>query len=112
MLDNIISKNDIIKINKDIDSGIVKNDSIESCYSSIYYYDTPELSVSSVFRSLCKNHYFNDGNKRTACMCLCILCEYNDIRLNLSNNKLEKIALEVSNNHYDVDQICKMIFNK
>lgn len=115
MLDNIISVDDIIKYNQLVSSGVVinnNNNNINSCYSSIDYFDSKELSICSVFRSLCKNHYFQDGNKRVAAICLIELSDINNVQINLSNEMLANITLDVAKNHYKVEQICKMVFKK
>ena len=112
MLNNIISVNDIIKYNQLVSSGVVINNNINSCYSSIDYFDSKELSICSVFRSLCKNHYFQDGNKRVAAICLIELSNINNVDINLSNEMLASITLDVAKNHYTVEQICKLVFKK
>lgn len=112
MLNYIIKERDILEINKLYSDGVLKNNNLLSCYASIDYYNSAELSVCSVFRSLCKNHYFTDGNKRTACDCLYILCYFNDIPFELTNKELEEITLDVANNRYSVELICKKIFKK
>ena len=45
MLNNIISISDIIKYNQLVSSGIVINNNINSCYSSIDYFNSKELSI-------------------------------------------------------------------
>jgi prophage maintenance system killer protein len=54
---------------------------VSSCYSSIEYYDTPKLKIASIVRSILKNHYFPDGNKRTALIAFVCLCSLNNIQL-------------------------------
>ena len=109
----IIEEKEIIKINMDLGcGGILKDKSVAGCYSSIYYFDDCKSAVSSVFRSLCKNHYFLDGNKRTACACLYILCKINNIYFNIPDNLLSSIAIDVSEHNYEINHLCELLFNK
>ena len=62
-----ISARQIIQINSTLlgNQAILK-DSIESCFSSLDYLEDNKLKIASIVRSIAKNHYFQDANKRTA----------------------------------------------
>lgn len=68
-----ISSADVIEYNESInESDWCKDELLDSCFSSYYYYDNELEQISSVFRGLAKNHAFSNGNKRTAATVLTI----------------------------------------
>lgn len=101
---------EIIKdINKEITSeGVLIKNSISSCLVSWEYYETLPLKISSVVRSIIKNHYFKDGNKRTAFAVFTILCWANNLELKSKN--WDSIFIDIASNNYNVEKISKMLF--
>lgn len=110
MNDFAINETTIKEINKEITGeGIVIKDSISSCFSSWDYYEDIESKISSVVRSIIKNHYFKDGNKRTAFAVFHLLSHYNG-RV-MPNKKWERIFMDIASNSYSVDKIKKLLFS-
>lgn len=108
----MLDSSDIKEINTIITGhGDVLNDSmLESALSSYHYYETTEEQICSIWRGLIKNHAFRDGNKRTALVCLSIMCDMSNIPLALSNDEAFKYTLYVANSRMDVEDIAKIIF--
>lgn len=100
----------LIILNQDITGNcIIINNSIGSCISSIDYFNTDEEKISCIIRSIIKNHYFQDGNKRLAFAIFNILSEANSIEI--KNKNWSKIFLDIASHNYNVDQIAKMLFS-
>lgn len=75
---------DIIEYNKSINESEwwVKENLLQSAFSSYYYYEDLLEQICSVFRGLDKNHAFSNANKRTATMFLAyILKKYGYVYL-------------------------------
>ena len=89
-------------------NSVLLNNSISSCISSMDYYETIEEKISSIIRSIIKNHYFQDGNKRLAFAVFNILTEANGITI--KNKNWSEIFLDISSHKYNVIQISKMLF--
>ena len=73
--------------------GVKSDHLLESCWSSIYYYDDVLDKVISVFIKLIKNHPFHDGNKRTSVYFItyCMMGEPN-------HEELEELVKDISSN--------------
>lgn len=100
---------------KYINTSITGNNNINvnlSCYSSIFYYNSIENKVSSVVRSLIKNHPFSDGNKRTALLVLDTLSDLNNINRIISDDDIDEIIVDIAMNNYSVEEISKKIFGR
>ncbi|MDR1050861.1 MAG: type II toxin-antitoxin system death-on-curing family toxin [Deltaproteobacteria bacterium] len=80
-----------------------------SCYSSVDYFINIEDKISSVIRSLIKNHHFVDGNKRTALAVLYILCVFNKVEIS-SAIDLKYFFLDIAQHNYEVEYISKLLF--
>lgn len=109
MTEILINEEALIEINKRItgDGTVIKN-SLGSCTASWLYYETIELKISSVVRSVIKNHYFKDGNKRTAFAVFNILCWANGI--SLKNKAWDKVFINIASNSYTVEHISSLLF--
>lgn len=109
MTEFLLNEKVLKEINKDLtNDGIVIKNSINSCFSSWDYYETIQLKISSVVRSIIKNHYFKDGNKRTAFIAFLILSKENGIEL--KNKIWYKIFIEIASNSYSVEKIAELLF--
>lgn len=51
---------------------VARSSRAQSCFSTYDYYDTIEEKIACITGLLVKNHYFVDGNKRTAAFTFCI----------------------------------------
>ena len=109
MTEILINGEILIEINRKItgDGTVIKN-SLNSCTSSWSYYETIELKISSVVRSIIKNHYFRDGNKRTAFAVFNILSWANGMEL--KKKAWDKIFIDIASNNYTVEHISKLLF--
>jgi|GEM_PF-6567217 len=54
---------------------------LASCYASVPYYADVRDKIACVVRSVIKNHYFPDGNKRAAFLVFIALCELNNVNV-------------------------------
>ena len=105
----IIKAEDIIEINKKYSSGLMINNHLSSCYASYYFYDTFQEQISSIILSLIKNHYFQDGNKRTAFTVFIILCICNNI--NIPDKDYGNIFVKAANTKdLNVDILKSLLF--
>lgn len=57
--------------------------------------ETPEMAAASLFH-LCRNHPFEDGNKRTSLAAAEVFLLLNDCRLRASNDELERLTVGVA----------------
>ena len=106
-----ISNADVIEYNKSInESGWwCKDELLDSCFSSYYYYYDNELEqISSIFRGLAKNHAFSNGNKRTAAAVLTIFLLQNGYEMD--ENDLISLTEEVVNNNFEATEIAEKKF--
>lgn len=95
-----INKADVIEYNKSINESDwwCKNELLESCFSSYYYYDNELEQISSIFRGLAKNHAFSNGNKRTAAAVLTIFLLQNGYEMDDAG--LISLIEDVINNNF------------
>lgn len=109
-MSEIALKEETLKeINKNFTGdGIVLKSSISSCLSSWDYYDTLQLKIASVVRSIAKNHYFRDGNKRTALAVFFLLSEEN--ALDIKDKTWHKVINNIASNNYSVEKIAQLLF--
>lgn len=83
---------------------------VEGCYSSFYYYDTPQQQIASIVASLVKGHFFIDANKRTALFTYLLLSELNHIEHIEDEEKLADIFVEIAASHKSVEECAKTLF--
>lgn len=88
---------------------IDKNMLLSALSASQYYIDITD-KISSIVRSVVKNHPFSNGNKRTACLVFLLLSNAAKIKIKLSKNELEDIIVDIAKNNYSVDEISKLLF--
>lgn len=104
-----VNKVDVIEYNKSINESDwwCKDELLDSCFSSYYYYDNELEQISSIFRGLAKNHAFSNGNKRTAAAVLTIFLLQNGYEID--ENDLISLTEEVVNNNFEVTEIAEKI---
>lgn len=92
--------------------GVINLHLIESAIARPYsgYYRQIWKKAASLFESVCRNHGFTDGNKRTAVLLLDLLIErsgYELISLEDEdlNDAIENLAVDVANGILEVGQI-------
>jgi prophage maintenance system killer protein len=87
-----------------------------SNYGIENYTSSREKAVAYLY-FLIKNHPFTDGNKRTASLAFAVLCDLNDLNLNLGNITLDElvVALEqnkIRNHHLIITALAEALFKK
>lgn len=104
-----VNKVDVIEYNKSINESDwwCKDELLDSCFSSYYYYDNELEQISSIFRGLAKNHVFSNGNKRTAAAVLTIFLLQNGYEID--ENDLISLTEETVNNNFEVTEIAEKI---
>lgn len=106
----IIDKNVIIEINKSLtgkNHQIINEAGIESALGTYMWYTNDNEAVCALFRSLCINHPFRDGNKRTALLTL-LMCKK---PIKCSDADLINITLDcASGKCTDVQQLTNRFF--
>jgi death-on-curing protein len=58
---------------------------------------------------ICKNHAFNDGNKRTACASMMTFLEYNKLILISSEDQIKTKILDIERNKMDKQQLAEWL---
>lgn len=86
-------------------------DKLTGMLSSYQYYDTDKLQIASIIRSLIKNHYFVDGNKRTAAVAMFTLADVAGIKMNKSDNEYIEIICDIATHRYSVENVATLIFD-
>ena len=82
------------------------------CYQSfngIELYPSPVEKAAWLVFSLCKNHPFVDGNKRTAVSTMVIFLQTMDLQLQYSQQDLINLALDIDNNRITYEEIVTWI---
>ena len=100
---------DIIDYNKSINETEwwVKENLLNSAFSSYYYYEELLEQICSVFRGIVKNHPFSNANKRTSAMILAFLLD--KYGYSISDENLIDITLDVAENNYEVEEIAQKL---
>lgn len=106
---NNITAEEIIYINKSIGYSPLNSSLVESSLSSVNYYDDVKHQISSIVRSLVKNHAFRDGNKRTAALVYVMLCEDNRLKIK-SDKMIFDAMIIIASKNYSVEQVTKLLF--
>lgn len=110
----MVTKEELIEMNR-IASGVgkvLKENELESCLSSYYYYDTVMEQIASIYRGLVKNHSFVDGNKRTATLFLRVmLSKQFNIQLKDDIKTTGALAIDIASNHFDIPKIVEKILD-
>jgi len=104
--------NDVINFNQTTDGGgnLFGGGDVHSILQSASYYDTPAEQGASIFRSIIKNHTFENGNKRTAVAAYKNFAQRTGIPINLTDNQLFDITLQVERNELvDVSDIANAL---
>lgn len=113
---NIIEKDMIAKINAHIlgksysEIDLQRARKSESCFSSFYYYESKEEQITSIVLSIIKNHYFVDGNKRTAFVVYILLAKINNLTFITNKEDQVRIFESIPTLDYDIYTITKILF--
>lgn len=68
-------------------------------------YTTPILKAAALLHSLCNNHPFIDGNKRTALVAAAYLLHRSGTEIDVPTDEGERFMLDVAQGHHDVEAI-------
>ena len=92
--------------------GVININNIKSAIARPYvgYYPKIWEKAAALFESVCRNHGFADGNKRTAVLLLDVLLENSGYKLNSlseedTNDTLEELAVNVASGQLEKSQI-------
>lgn len=109
----ILSEEDIIAENYRL-TGIVcdeeREKAIGGCYSSFYFYKSPQEQITSIVISLVKGHFFIDGNKRTALSAYLVLSQANGIKHIDDARELIRVFIEMAASHKPIDECARILF--
>jgi len=72
------------------------------------YADIPEVAAAYLFY-LCKNHPFNDGNKRTALGACLVFLRLNDFEPQADGPEWEELTMAIASNQLDREQTTQKI---
>lgn len=101
----------LIKLNLKVEGPGKTYSDPAACTASAGYYGDNKLMVASVFYSICKGHYFVDGNKRTATMVLYILCDKLKLQLPDDDVLFDKILEVASSKNLSVREVADILFD-
>ena len=95
-LDDLIDYNECICDESDEESIIINENNLLSALSvQNSYFETDEETIAALFRSIIIGHGFQDGNKRTAVLCLLdAISNRNDSIL--TDDELENITIQIA----------------
>jgi len=111
----VVDVDSIVEINENFTGtkcNIDRRKKVSGCFSSYYYYDSPEMQITSIVVSLVKGHFFVDGNKRTALMVYLILCNDNGLKY-ITDKKTQLCVFErIASNHKPIEYYVNLLFSK
>ena len=104
-----IDKNKVKEYNKSINEADwwCREDLLDACFASYYYYENELEQICSIFRGLAKNHAFSNANKRTAAAVLAIFLLQNGYEM--KDDDLTNLTEAVVNNNFEVPVIATMV---
>ena len=111
----LISQQEVILINEIITGNYIdqeRKDKIKGIFSSFFYYETKEEQITSIVTSIVKNHYFIDGNKRTAVAVYLLLSKFNNLDFISNNNEIIATFISIPTLNYEIENISKILFPK
>ena len=82
----------------------ILNDCIDSAFVSIDYYDSDEDKMASVIRSIIRNHYFADGNKRTALAIYDLFMSEGKRPEKYKQEELGKVFEDIAEHNYSISR--------
>lgn len=106
-LQAIIERNEVFTSNI---CDIERKKALQACYGSFYYYEKAEEQIASIILSLVKDHFFIDGNKRTALFTYILLSEINKLEYLTDSNEQVRTFIKLAASHDSVEEIAKILF--
>lgn len=99
--------------------GIKDDNAIHSCietplstFDGIDLYPTIEDKIIQCYYMFCKNHCFNDGNKRISIAVLLFLLRVNGYKINISQKEIIDLGLNTASGEYTKEKITFIIKEK
>lgn len=89
-----------------------RKNAVAGCYSSFYYYDTPQQQITSIVVSLVKGHFFIDANKRTALFTYILLSQLNNLKHIEDEEEHVRVFVEIATSHKSIEEYAKLLFHK
>ncbi|WP_283387647.1 type II toxin-antitoxin system death-on-curing family toxin [Parasutterella excrementihominis] len=83
---------------------------LDGCLSSYSYYNTIRDQITSIVVSLLKDHFFQDGNKRTALAIYLDLCQHNGIKFLSDQDRLRDVFIDIAANQRDIVENTRLLF--
>lgn len=108
--------NDILKDTQE-DKGLAPHTSIDSALNRIddhIAYDGLEdiYEIAALYGiAVAKGHCFNNGNKRTALLCMVAFLEINNIEIDVSNEVIEEVMVEIATDKMNKKQLTDWLKN-
>lgn len=99
----------VVETNKSLGYHPLNISMVGSALSSWHYYDDVESQIASVILGICKNHAFQDGNKRTATLTYYMLCNVLGF-VSLADDKMFDTIIMIASSNKDVDAVRKLLF--
>lgn len=99
-----------LNINAGEHGHIPDENKLMSAISSVDYYTSINDKISSIIRSIVKNHAFTDGNKRTAVLFFLLMTKAAKIEILLSKDQLATVFVKIANGNYTVEEITQLLF--
>ena len=118
----ILTKNEILQLHEKLlkrtgglsgvrDMGMLESATLNcmQTFDEIELYPTIAEKAARTAFSICKNHPFNDGNKRTAILTMLVMLQLNNINLKYSQKELIALGLGIADGTIDYSQIVQWI---
>lgn len=77
----------------------------KTSYGNVLKYPTVESSAAAIMYSICQNHCFHNGNKRTALVSMLVFLDRHNISIQCDEDELFKMALNLADHKLDVEKI-------
>lgn len=77
----------------------------QTSFGGIFKYKAIESAAAAIMYSLCQNHCFHNGNKRTAIVSMLVFLDRHNIAIQCDEDELFKMALSLADHKLSVDEI-------
>ena len=86
--------------------------SSESEFDGVKFYPSILEKIAKITSAMIQNHPFVDGNKRIGMMLLLVLLEFNNIKIEFSNNEIETLGLSLAEGKYKYEGLLQILQEK
>lgn len=77
----------------------------QTSFGGILKYPTIESAAAAIMYSICQNHCFHNGNKRTALVSMLVFLDRHNISLSCQEDDLFKMALSLADHKLEVNNV-------